>query len=161
MTDTGAGHVNRDKEWRQDNRYSVLWLSRCLSVIQWISGDGWRIPSSRWWKGATRPPKTSRCDYGSWHLARALSVKRIWMELDRASAAAPEQAGCAVSQYKGWMGLEPPLSPPLRLRLLGTLDWCDRASSWPTALAVTNHHCPTGRTGSAQLWRKDNRKRGQ
>ncbi|TSO67468.1 hypothetical protein Baya_10195 [Bagarius yarrelli] len=31
---------------------------------------------------------------------RALSIKRIRMELDRASAAAAEQAGCVVSQYE-------------------------------------------------------------
>lgn len=92
--------------------------SACLSVTQWISGAGWRLPSSRRWKGATRPPKTSRCDYGFWHLARALSIKQIWMELDRASAATPEQAGCAVSQYEGCRGLE-----PLLLLLSGFVSW--------------------------------------
>lgn len=138
--------------------------SACLAVSLSLSGSvamAGACPPAAGGKGATRPPKTSRCDYGSWHLARALSIKRIRMEPDRASAAEPEQAGCAVSQYEGRRRLEPLSLPPLCLCLLGTLDQRDRASPWPTALAVKKHHRPTGRTGSAQPPRKDSRKRGQ
>lgn len=47
------------------------------------------------------PPETGRCDYGSWHLARLLSVKKTGMGEDRASAVAPARGALAVSQHKG------------------------------------------------------------
>lgn len=158
MTDAGAGHVNRDKEWREDNRYSVLRLSLCHSVDQW-----------RWLAFALQP-LVERCHQPAqdeqmwlWFLAFGKSSQHQ-ADMDGAgqSLSCNTRADRLRSvTIRGLQGSPTPLAPPLRLCLLGTLDWCDRALLWPTALAVTKYHHPTGRTGSAQPPRKHSRKRGQ
>lgn len=59
---------------------------------------------------ATSPPEMGRCDYGSWHLARRLSIKQTAMGPDRASAVVPAQGALALSQHNG--GREHYLSLP-------------------------------------------------
>lgn len=149
---------------RSEEKTTGTQYSGCLDVSPSLSG-------SVAMAGACPPAAGGKVPPGRPRQADVTMVPGIWQELSASSGygwswtehqlqhQSKQAAQC--HNTRGEWGLEPPLSPPLRLRLLGTLDWCDRASSWPTALAVTNHHCPTGRTGSAQLWRKDNRKRGQ
>lgn len=100
--------VNKDQEWRVKSRYSLslsLDLSFSLSC-QSVDQQQWlaRAPrpvSARRRLATTGPPEMGRCDYGSWHLARLLSVKKTGMGEDRASAVAPARGALAVSQHKG------------------------------------------------------------
>ncbi|KAK2878682.1 hypothetical protein Q8A67_019473 [Cirrhinus molitorella] len=63
---------------------------------QWLAHTSRPAPARRR-PAATRPPETGRCDYGSWHLARPLSIKQTGMGPDRASAVVPAQGALAVS----------------------------------------------------------------
>lgn len=105
-----------------------------------------RLAPARRRPAATRPPETGRCDYGSWHLARLLSVKQTGMGPDRASAVAPAQGALAVSQHKG-------AENPISLCLLPQLSLRNHAPPKPAAATVTSHHRPTGETASAQQHR--------